>query len=79
MMSEDMKKNRMLIVEDEAVVLEDLKAIMEEAGVKVVGTAVSANEAVKKTLKLKPDLVLMDIMLKGRKKGIGAAAEIKKL
>ncbi|RLG29007.1 GGDEF domain-containing response regulator, partial [Methanosarcinales archaeon] len=43
----------------------------------MVGRAVSADAAVDKALKLNPDLVLMDIVLRGEKNGIDASREIK--
>ena len=72
-----MKKARLLIVEDEAIVAEDLEMAITDIGYEVVGRAVSADEAVKKAVELKPDLILMDIVLKGKKTGIDASDEIK--
>jgi PAS domain S-box-containing protein len=71
------KKARVLIVEDEALVAEDLKMAVTDLGYEVVGHADNAEEAVKKALKLKPDVILMDIVLKGEKTGIDASHEIK--
>ena len=71
------KKARVLIVEDEALVAEDLKMAVADLGYEVVGHADSAEEAVKKAVKLKPDVILMDIVLKGQKTGIDASHEIK--
>lgn len=77
MSSTPQKKARILIVEDEAVVAEDLEMTITNIGYEVVGRAGSAKDAVKKTLELKPDLVLMDIILSGRGNGIDASYEIK--
>jgi PAS domain S-box-containing protein len=71
------KKARVLIVEDEALVAEDLKMAVTGLGYEVVGHADSADDAVKKAVKLKPDVILMDIVLKGLKTGIDASHEIK--
>jgi len=71
------KKARILIVEDEAIVAEDLEMAVTNIGYEVVGRAASADEAVKKAVVLKPDLILMDIVLIGRKNGIDASHEIK--
>jgi len=71
------KKARVLIVEDEALVAEDLKMAVTDLGYEVVGHADNAEEAVKKALTLKPDVILMDIVLKGEKNGIDASHEIK--
>ena len=71
------EKIRILIVEDEAIVAEDLELAVTNIGYEVVGRAVSADAAVDKAVKLKPDLVLMDIVLRGEKNGIDASQEIK--
>jgi PAS domain S-box-containing protein len=71
------KKVRILIVEDEAIVAEDLEMAITDIGYEVVGRAVSADEAVKKAVELKPDLIVMDIVLRGEKNGIDASHEIK--
>nr|QNO44040.1 adaptive-response sensory-kinase SasA [Methanosarcinales archaeon ANME-2c ERB4]QNO44191.1 adaptive-response sensory-kinase SasA [Methanosarcinales archaeon ANME-2c ERB4]QNO46561.1 adaptive-response sensory-kinase SasA [Methanosarcinales archaeon ANME-2c ERB4] len=70
-------KIRILIVEDEAIVAEDLELAVTNIGYEVVGRAVSADAAVDKAVKLNPDLVLMDIVLRGEKNGIDASREIK--
>jgi len=71
------EKIRILIVEDEAIVAEDLELAVTNIGYEVVGRAVSADAAVNKAVELKPDLVLMDIVLRGEKNGIDASQEIK--
>ena len=71
------EKIRILIVEDEAIVAEDLELAVTNIGYEVVGRAVSADAAVDKAVNLKPDLVLMDIVLRGEKNGIDASREIK--
>ncbi|RZN40376.1 MAG: response regulator [Methanosarcinales archaeon] len=73
-----MEHANILIVEDEAIVAEDLRMTVTDLGYTVVGRGSSADEAVAKTLKLKPDLILMDIVLKGDKTGIDASCKIKK-
>lgn len=72
-----MKRARILIVEDEAIVAEDLERAITDMGYEVVGHAGSAKAAVKKALELKPDLILMDIVLVGERNGIDASYEIK--
>jgi DNA-binding NarL/FixJ family response regulator len=67
-----------LIVEDEAIIYEDLRKIISNAGCNVIGNSISGEEAIKKVKKDKPELVLMDIMLKGNMNGIEAAEYIKK-
>ena len=73
----DMGKARILIVEDEAVVAENLEMAIVDGGYAVVGRADSADDAVNAAIKLKPDLILMDIVLSGKKNGIDASYEIK--
>ncbi len=72
-----MEQANILIVEDEAIVSEDLRMTITNLGYEVVGRASSADEAVAKAFELKPDLILMDIVLKGSKTGIDASYEIK--
>jgi CheY-like chemotaxis protein len=69
---------RVLIVEDEGIGAMDLKYTLESMGHEVVYIASRGEEAIEKSLELLPDLVLMDIILKGEIDGITAAAEISK-
>lgn len=71
-----MGKVKILVVEDEAVVAEDIKVTLQNMGYEVSAVISSGEMAVKKTEELKPDLVLMDIVLKGKLNGINAAGEI---
>ncbi|MCD6185626.1 MAG: response regulator, partial [Deltaproteobacteria bacterium] len=73
-----MPKIRILIVEDEAIVAQDLKTILENLGYEVPAIAASGEEAVESALALSPDLVLMDIKLKGNIDGIEAVSRIRK-
>ncbi len=72
-----MKKIGILIVEDEGIVAMDVRNMLTELGYKPLGIAVSGEEAIKFVDKNKPDLVLMDIMLKGKMDGIQAAEIIR--
>ncbi len=72
-----MKKKQILIVEDERVEADDIKMILEKVGYAVCGIAFSGEEAVKKAEEMQPDLVLMDIVLKGEMDGIEAASIIR--
>lgn len=67
---------RLFIVEDEILLAVDLKRKLESKGYIVLGIASSGDEAVKKVLELQPDLVLMDIHLKGDTDGIQAASQV---
>ncbi|MEO8589676.1 MAG: response regulator [Flavobacteriales bacterium] len=66
-----------LIVEDEAIVRKDIKQTVQALGYTVVGESADGEEAVELAIELRPDLVLMDIMLKGSMSGIEAALMIK--
>jgi len=73
-----MTKEKILIVEDKLIVAENLRNKLEQLGYVVVGIVASGEEAVKKALEFPPDLILMDIRLKGEMDGIDAAVEIRK-
>lgn len=67
-----------LIVEDETLIAEELSERLTRMGFSVVGTVDSADEAIQLAIQERPNVVLMDIRLKGEKDGIHAAAEIRK-
>lgn len=69
---------KILIVEDEGLTAMELQRKLKLAGYDVPTFAFSGKEAIKKAEEIKPDLVLMDIFLKGKIDGIDAADEIKK-
>ncbi|HYW22172.1 MAG TPA: response regulator [Nodularia sp. (in: cyanobacteria)] len=73
-----MSITKIVIVEDEAIVAKDLRNRLQKFGYTVSGIAASGQEAINKTLEFCPDLVLMDIRLKGQIDGIEAADEIHK-
>ena len=69
---------RLLLVDDHAVVRSGLKMLLEnEHDVEIIGEASSASEAIEATLRLKPNLILMDIGLPDLS-CIDATREIKK-
>jgi two-component system, NtrC family, response regulator HydG len=72
-------RHRVLIVEDEAIVREDLRDMLLAVGYDVVGTAMSGPEAISRAEELLPDLVLMDIRLRGSMDGIEAACRIRQV
>lgn len=72
-----MDKVRMLVVEDERIVSMDLQRRLKHMGYEIVGSAVSGEEAIEKAGALRPDMVLMDIMLDGELDGIQAAEIIR--
>jgi PAS domain S-box-containing protein len=68
-----------MIVEDEELVAADIQMSVEKMGYAVCATASSGTEAIQKAESARPDLVLMDIVLKGSMDGIEAATQIKEL
>lgn len=70
------RMTQILIVEDERIIARNLKENLESLGYAVLGIAVSGETAVEKATQLRPDLVLMDIRLKGSMDGIQAAQQI---
>ena len=70
------KKRKILIVEDELISAEYLKELLIKEGYFVVGIVNSGEEAILLTKFEKPDLILMDIMLKGKLSGCEAAVQI---
>lgn len=71
-------KPRVLIVEDEVIVADDLAYQLEQMGYEVVGTAVSGEEALEIVDEEQPAIVLMDIQLQGEMNGIQTARQIER-
>lgn len=63
-----------LVVEDERLVARDIQTSLTDLGYKVPSTAASADQAIRLASELCPDLVLMDIRIKGERDGIDTAA-----
>jgi two-component system, response regulator PdtaR len=72
-----MAAGRILIVEDEHIVAMGIKRMLKNLGYTVTGVASSGEDAINKTESTFPDVVLMDIMLKGDIDGVEAAKTIK--
>ena len=72
-----MTGKRILIVEDESLVAMDMAHTLKRFGYEVAGIAESGPEAIDIVRNVSPDLVLMDILLKGAMDGIEAAAHIR--
>jgi DNA-binding NarL/FixJ family response regulator len=68
---------RILIVEDEPLIAQGLGRQVTALGYTVVGLAASGEEAVAHTAALQPDIVLMDIGLRGTMDGVDAARQIR--
>lgn len=72
-----MNKSRILVVEDEAIVAMVIKRRLKDLGYIVSGVASTGKDAITKVEGTFPDLVLMDIRLKGDMDGIEATKIIK--
>ena len=72
-----MSQVRILVVEDESVVAKDIQWSLKSLGYSICAWASSGEEALEKVEALKPDLVLMDIVLKGGVDGVEAAERIR--
>lgn len=69
---------RVLIVEDDPIISEDIKDILTNVNYQVVGTAYDKEEAIEAIDSLKPDMVLLDINLDGHYEGFEIAEHINK-
>lgn len=76
-MSASRPATSVLVVEDEAIVALDIERRLKNLGYAVAGTASTAQEAVRLAAQESPDLVLMDIRLRGSTDGIEAGRQIR--
>jgi len=67
---------RVLIVDDEFIIANSLSLQVEEMGYQVCGMASTAQEAIELAHAWRPDVVLMDVRLKGDRDGVDAAIAI---
>ena len=72
-----MSKSNILVVEDESIVSKDIQQSLKKLGYNISGAASTGEKAIILANETKPDLVLMDIMLKGDMSGIETAEKIK--
>ena len=72
-----MSRARIMIVEDEGIIAQDILTTLEKLDYEVPAIATVGEEALEKALELKPDLVLMDIVLRGGMDGVTAAEQIR--
>jgi len=68
---------KVLIVEDEALIAMDLEMIIESMGFLVVGIVDNGDEALDQLITRQPDLILLDVNIRGHKDGIELAEIIK--
>lgn len=71
-----MSNTRIMIAEDEGLVARDMELMLKSLGYEVAAVVSSGEEALHAALRLKPDLILMDIVLKGRIDGIEASSTL---
>ena len=69
---------RVMLVDDEAIITMHLEGSISSMGHKVVGMTSSGEDAIAKARVLKPDIVLMDVVMPGKINGIAAAKVIHK-
>ena len=72
-----MAKTNVLVVEDESIVSKDIQHSLKKLGYNVVGAASTGERAFELAASEKPDIILMDIMLKGDANGIETAQRVK--
>lgn len=72
-----MAKTSILVVEDESIVAKDIQNSLKKLGYSVPSIENSGEDAIDAAGQHRPDLILMDIMLKGEISGIEAAEQIK--
>ena len=72
-----MSKINVLVVEDESIVSKDIQHSLKKLGYNVVGASATGELAIELAGSEHPDIVLMDIMLKGNMNGIEAANTIR--
>ncbi len=70
------KKANILIAEDENIIAKDISKTVSRLGYNVLDIVRNSGDVIKKATDLKPDLILMDIMLDDDSSGISAAEEI---
>lgn len=72
-----MAKTSILVVEDESIVAKDIQNSLKKLGYTVPSVENTGEDAIDAAGQYKPDLILMDIMLKGEISGIDAAEQIR--
>jgi len=68
---------RILVVEDEVIIAQDIQNMLKKLGYAVSAVASSGEEAIKRVAETLPDLVLMDIVLEGDMDGVEVAGQIR--
>jgi CheY-like chemotaxis protein len=71
-----MSRKRILIVEDESILAMLIKGKLQSLGYDIADWVDTGEDAIRKAKELVPDLILMDIVLKGKMDGIDASKQI---
>jgi len=71
-----LQKSTVLVVDDEFLVAEGLCMQVEDMNLSVCGTATNADEALALAMMFRPEVVLMDMRLRGEQDGVDAALAI---
>lgn len=74
-----MAKTRVMIVEDEDIVALDIKKILKNLGYDIAAVASTGKDAIKAAMESRPDLILMDIKLKGGMDGVETATRLRNI
>lgn len=74
-----MSNNKIMLVEDEIIVAADVKMRLENMGYEVLDVVDTGEDAIQAAGEGRPNLILMDIVLKGEMDGIEAAQKIRDL
>ena len=70
------RSHKILVVEDDEILAAEIELLLQRVGCSVVAKASCFEEALSMALESKPDLILMDIFLKGERDGVEAAQAI---
>jgi len=73
------KKKRILIVEDELIIANDIRGYLSDENYEITSVVLTGEDAINMAKQNMPDLVIMDILLHGNINGIEAAEEISKI
>ncbi|MGB3669681.1 MAG: response regulator [Phormidesmis sp.] len=68
---------RVMVVEDESVISLDIKTSLTRLGYSIAGVAASGDIALRKIRETRPDVILMDIHLKGEMTGIDVSEQVR--
>jgi DNA-binding response OmpR family regulator len=71
------RQKSVLLVEDERIVAKDLQRTIERLGYEVIASVASADAAIEAAATRRPDLVLLDIHIKGSRDGVDTAQELR--